>query len=248
MYSNEQENYQGNKSGRSRTIVKICLLMTALPAFLALVLANGAAQTSTSTAVPALRILPLPYPQNALEPYISARTMSFHYGKHHQAYADNLNRLTAGTQWAGQPLEKVIMESTGRPDKTDVFNNAAQVWNHNFFWQSMKPGGGGKPAGRLLERIEKSFGSFDEFKTAFKTAAVSQFGSGWAWLIQEGDTLKIIKTSNADTPLAHGQTALLTCDVWEHAYYLDYQNRRPDFVQAFLDHLANWEFAASQMK
>ncbi|MBP7526308.1 MAG: superoxide dismutase [Syntrophorhabdaceae bacterium] len=222
--------------------------MTALPAFLALVLANGAAQTSTSAAVPAFRIPALPYPQNALEPYISARTMSFHYGKHHQAYVDNLNRLTAGTAWAGQTIEKVIMESTGKPDKAGVFNNAAQVWNHNFFWQSMKPGGGGKPAGLLLERIEKSFGSFDEFKTAFKAAAVSQFGSGWAWLIQEGDTLKIIKTSNADTPLAHGQTALLTCDVWEHAYYLDYQNRRPDFVQAFLDHLANWEFAASQMK
>lgn len=248
MYSNEQKNHQGKTSGRGWNIVKICLLMTALPAFLTLVLVNGAAQTSTSAAVPAFRIPALPYPQNALEPFISARTMSFHYGKHHQAYVDNLNRLTAGTAWAGQTIEKVIMESTGKPDEAGVFNNAAQVWNHNFFWQSMKPGGGGKPAGLLLERIEKSFGSFDEFKTAFKAAAVSQFGSGWAWLIQEGDTLKIIKTSNADTPLAHGQTALLTCDVWEHAYYLDYQNRRPDFVQTFLDHLVNWEFAASQMK
>jgi len=133
-------------------------------------------------------------------------------------------------------------------DKAAIFNNAAQVWNHTFFWQSMKPGGGGKPAGRLLERIEKSFGSLDDFKKSFVDTALAQFGSGWVWLVQDGDQLKIVKTSNADTPMAHGQTALLTCDVWEHAYYLDYQNRRKDFVQAFLDHLASWEFAASQLK
>ena len=190
----------------------------------------------------------LPYAQDALEPYVSARTMSFHYGKHHQAYVDNLNKLIASTPWAGQSLEKVVVESAGAADKAAVFNNAAQVWNHTFFWQSMKAGGGGKPDGRLLERIEKSFGSVEEFKNAFVAAAVAQFGSGWVWLVQEGDSLKIVKTSNADTPVAHGQIALLTCDVWEHAYYLDYQNRRKDFVQAFLDHLANWEFAASQLK
>ena len=191
----------------------------------------------------------LPYAQDALEPYVSAKTMSFHYGKHHQSYVDNLNKLVVGTPWAtGVPLEKVVLESAGKAEKAAIFNNAAQVWNHTFFWRSMKAGGGGKPTGRLFDMIETSFGSFDKFKDAFTAAAVAQFGSGWVWLVQEGDTLKIVKTSNADTPMAHGQTALLTCDVWEHAYYLDYQNRRKDFVQAFLDHLANWEFAASQLK
>jgi superoxide dismutase, Fe-Mn family len=198
---------------------------------------------------PAYALPTLPYAQDALAPYLSARTMSFHYGKHHQTYVDNLNKLVAGTPWAaGQPLEKIIAESAALLDKAAVFNNAAQVWNHTFFWKSMKPGKDGKPAGRLLAMIEKSFGSFDKFKEAFTAAAVAQFGSGWVWLIQDGDTLKIIKTSNADTPIAHGQNALLTCDVWEHAYYLDYQNRRKDFVEAFVDHLANWKFAAAQLK
>jgi Fe-Mn family superoxide dismutase len=191
---------------------------------------------------------PLPYAQNALEPFVSAKTMSFHYGKHHQAYVDNLNKLSAGTPWMGQPLDKIITETAGVADKAAIFNNAAQVWNHTFFWKSMKAGGSGKPAGRLLKMVDKSFQSFDEFKKAFATAALAQFGSGWAWLVQEGEVLKIMKTSNADTPVAHGQTAILACDVWEHAYYLDYQNRRKDFVEAFLDHLANWEFAASQLK
>jgi Fe-Mn family superoxide dismutase len=174
--------------------------------------------------------------------------MSFHYGKHHQSYVDNLNKLVAGTPWATQTLERIIRENAGEKDRAALFNNAAQVWNHTFFWHSMKPGGGGKPSGRLLAMIEKSFGTFGNFRNAFVNAAVGQFGSGWVWLVQDGDSLKIVATSNADTPLAHGQTALLTCDVWEHAYYLDYQNRRKDFVQAFLDHLANWEFAASQLK
>ncbi len=198
---------------------------------------------SAAFALPAL-----PYAQEALEPHISARTLGFHYGKHHQTYVDNLNKLVAGTPWAGQPLETVVKESAGAADKVAVFNNAAQVWNHTFFWKSLKPGGGGQPSGRLLELIGKSFGSFDEFKAAFLAAALAQFGSGWVWLVQEGEALKIVKTSNADTPLVHGQTALLTCDVWEHAYYLDYQNRRKDFVQVFLDRLVNWEFAASQLK
>jgi Fe-Mn family superoxide dismutase len=189
----------------------------------------------------------LPYAQDALAPYVSAKTMSFHYGKHHQAYVDNLNKLIAGTAWAGQPLEKIIRGTAGAADTAAIFNNAAQVWNHTFFWQSMKAGGGGKPTGDLLKQIEKTFQSFDEFKKAFLTAALAQFGSGWVWLVQEGGTLKIIKTANADTPAAHGQTALLACDVWEHAYYLDYQNRRKDFVEAFLESLANWEFADSQM-
>ena len=200
-----------------------------------------------SSTPPPFQLQPLPYAPDALEPYISARTMSFHYGKHHQAYVDNLNKLIAGTPLAGQPLEKIITENAGIADKTAVFNNAAQVWNHNFFWQSMKPGGS-KPGERLLKQIEKSFGSLDEFKKIFTAAAVAQFGSGWVWLVQDGDKLIVVKTSNADTPPAHGQTALLTCDVWEHAYYLDYQNRRKDFVEVFLNHLANWEFADSQLK
>ena len=198
---------------------------------------------------PAFTLPSLPYAQEALEPYLSARTMGFHYGKHHQAYVDNLNKLVAGTPWATEPsLEKVVLESAGKADKAAVFNNAAQAWNHDFFWRSMKPGGEGRPVGRLMDLMGKSFGGFDEFKNAFVIAAVAQFGSGWVWLVQEGDVLNIVKTANADTPIAHGQTALLTCDVWEHAYYLDYQNRRKDFVEAFLDHLANWEFAASQLK
>ena len=190
----------------------------------------------------------LPYAQSALEPHITAKTISFHYGKHHQGYVDNLNKLVDGTPLAAQPLEKIIQETAGVADKTGIFNNAAQVWNHTFFWQSMKAGGGGKPTGRLLERIEKTFSSFEEFKKAFVAAGLTQFGSGWVWLVQEGDELKITKTSNADTPMAHGQTALLTCDVWEHAYYLDYQNRRKDFVETFLEHLVNWETAESLLK
>jgi Fe-Mn family superoxide dismutase len=200
-----------------------------------------------ATAKAEFQLPPLPYAQDALAPYVSAKTMSFHYGKHHQAYVDNLNKLIAGTAWAGQPLEKIIRGTAGAADTAAIFNNAAQVWNHTFFWQSMKAGGGGKPTGDLLKQIEKTFQSFDEFKKAFLTAALAQFGSGWVWLVQEGGTLKIIKTANADTPAAHGQTALLACDVWEHAYYLDYQNRRKDFVEAFLESLANWEFADSQM-
>lgn len=190
----------------------------------------------------------LPYAQDALEPYVSARTMGFHYEKHHQTYVDNLNKLAAAAKLAGLPLDEIIRQTAGKTDQAGLFNNAAQVWNHTFFWKSMKPEGGGAPTGRLAGMITAAFGSFDAFKTAFSEAALTQFGSGWAWLVQDGDTLKIVKTSNAGTPLAHGQIALLTCDVWEHAYYLDYQNRRKDFVQAFLDHLANWDFAASQLK
>ena len=190
----------------------------------------------------------LPYAQSALEPHITAKTMGFHYGKHHQGYVTNLNKLVAGTPLAAKALEKIIQETAGVADQAEIFNNAAQVWNHTFFWQSMKAGGGGKPTGQLLERIEKTFGSFEEFKKAFVVAGLAQFGSGWVWLVQEGDVLKIVKTTNADTPLAHGQTAILTCDVWEHAYYLDYQNRRKDFVEAFLEYLVNWETATVLLK
>ena len=196
---------------------------------------------------PAFTLPALPYAQNALEPYISARTMSFHYGKHHQAYVDSLNKMVAGTPVAGKSLEMIIVENEGKADKAAVFNNAAQAWNHAFFWKSMKPGGGGKPDGKMLARLEKAFGNFEAFRKAFVDTGLAQFGSGWVWLVSEGDDLKVVKTANADTPLVHGQKPLLTCDVWEHAYYLDYQNRRKDFVETFVDHLANWACAAEQL-
>jgi len=190
----------------------------------------------------------LPYAEDALEPYYSARTISFHHGKHHKAYVDNLNKLTAGTELESKPLEEIILLAAGDATKAGMFNNAAQIWNHTFFWHCMKPGGGGKPAGKLAKDIDAAFGSYEKFAELFKAAAVGRFGSGWAWLVLEGGELKIVSTPNAETPLAKGQKALLTVDVWEHAYYLDYQNRRPDFVQAFLDHLVNWDFVAGNLK
>ncbi len=187
---------------------------------------------------------PLPYDVNALEPYMSARTFEFHYGKHHAAYVTNLNNLTKDSALADMSLEEVIKATFGDSSKVGIFNNAAQVWNHTFFWNCLKPSGGGVPTGALADKINATFGSFDQFKADFKNAAVTQFGSGWAWLVKEGDTLKITKTANADNPLGYNQTALLTVDVWEHAYYIDFQNRRPDFVQTFLDQLVNWDFVA----
>ncbi len=186
---------------------------------------------------------PLPYAQDALEPHISANTLSFHYGKHHQAYVTNLNKLIEGTKLENETLENIILASAKDPAQAGIFNNAAQVWNHTFYWDSMKPNGGGKPTGALLAKIEKDFGGYDKFVEAFKQAGATQFGSGWAWLVLDGDTLKVTKTPNADLPMAHGQKALLTMDVWEHAYYLDYQNRRPDYIATFLDKLVNWDFA-----
>jgi len=190
---------------------------------------------------------PLPWPEAALEPYTSANTISFHYGKHHKAYVDNLNKAVAGTEWENRPLAEVITAAAADSSKTAVFNNAAQVWNHTFFWNGMKPGGGGQPTGEVARRIQEAFGGYPQFAEQFKAQAVGRFGSGWAWLIVDGGALKLISTANADLPLAHGQTAILTCDVWEHAYYLDYQNRRPDFVQAFLDHLVNWDFVNANL-
>lgn len=191
---------------------------------------------------------PLPYDKAALEPHMSAKTLEFHHGKHHQAYVTNLNNLIKGTDLENLKLEEIIARSAGDASKAGIFNNAAQVWNHTFFWNSMKPKGGGAPSGKLAEAITKSFTNLEGFKEAFKTAATTQFGSGWAWLVLEKGALKITKTGNADLPMVHDQTALLTCDVWEHAYYLDYQNRRPDFVTAFLDNLVNWEFVAKQFE
>jgi Fe-Mn family superoxide dismutase len=194
-----------------------------------------------------IELPPLPYDQDALAPVISTQTLSFHYGKHHKAYVDNLLKLVAGTELAEQPLEAVIKAVAGKPDKAGVFNNAAQIWNHTFFWNSLKPNGGGAPTGAVAKGIEAAFGSHENFKKEFSNAAMTQFGSGWAWLVADRGQLKVVKTLNADTPLTSGQTALLTIDVWEHAYYLDYQNRRADFVSAVIDRLLNWDFANANL-
>jgi Fe-Mn family superoxide dismutase len=195
----------------------------------------------------AFQLPPLPWAEDALEPVYSARTVSFHYGKHHQAYVDNLNKLVDGTDLEDKSLEAVIGAVAGDPAKTAVFNNAAQVWNHTFFWNGMKPGGGGAPGGARAAPIAAAFGDYPAFVEQFKAAAVGRFGSGWAWLVVEDGALKIVSTANAEMPVPPKQTALLTVDVWEHAYYLDYQNRRPDWVQAFFDKLVNWEFAAKNL-
>ncbi|HPA15088.1 MAG TPA: superoxide dismutase [Desulfobacterales bacterium] len=190
----------------------------------------------------ALSLLDLPYPKTALEPYISSRTLEFHHGKHHSGYIANTNRLIGGTDLEKKSLETIIKETSGDASRIGIFNNAAQVWNHSFYWQCMKPNGGGSPRGMIKEKIDADFGSYDKFVEEFKTAAIGQFGSGWAWLILKNGNLEVIKTSNADTPFVHGLKPLLTVDVWEHAYYLDYQNKRPDYVSAFVDHLINWDF------
>jgi len=190
---------------------------------------------------------PLPWPDNALDPVISANTISFHYGKHHKAYVDNLNKLLPGSEFEGQPLEAIVKATAGKPDKAPFFNNAGQVWNHNFYWKCLKPNGGGMPKGDLADKINAAFGSYDNFKKEFANTCVTQFGSGWGWLVAEAGAVKLVKTANADTPMTKGQTALLTIDVWEHAYYLDYQNRRPDHVNAVIDKLLNWDFAADNL-
>ena len=177
----------------------------------------------------------LPYAMDALEPVISEKTISFHYGKHHQAYVNKLNELVQGTEFENASLEDIIMKSDG-----GIFNNGAQVWNHTFYWNCLSPSGGKEPAGKILEAINQAFGSFEKFKEEFANAAATQFGSGWAWLVKnKNGKLEIIKTANAENPMRQGHTPLLTCDVWEHAYYLDYQNRRPDYVTAFWK-LVDW--------
>ena len=191
---------------------------------------------------------PLPYPDNALDPVISANTLSFHYGKHHKTYIDNLNKLIAGTELEHLSLEEIIASVAGKADKTGIFNNAAQVWNHTFYWNSLTPKGGGEPPAALKQKIEASFGSVEACKKELATAATTQFGSGWAWLVQDGDKLQVSKTGNADLPLTKGIKPILTIDVWEHAYYLDYQNRRVDYVNAVLDKLINWGFAADNCR
>ncbi len=189
----------------------------------------------------------LPYAHNALAPHISEQTLQFHHDKHHATYVTNLNNLTKDTPMAGMDLEAVILESAGDAAKAGIFNNAAQVWNHTFYWHSMTPNGGGTPSGALAAKIDEDLGGFDAFAEAFSTAGATQFGSGWAWLVVDGGKLKVTKTGNADTPLVHHQTPLLTMDVWEHAYYLDFQNRRPDYIKTFLASLVNWSFAEENL-
>jgi Fe-Mn family superoxide dismutase len=190
----------------------------------------------------AIELPPLPYAKDGLAPHISGETLDFHYGKHHQAYVTNVNKMIEGTAHAEKSLEEIIQAADG-----GLFNNAAQVWNHSFYWHCMKPGGGGDPSGDLADAIDRDFGSVADFKQTFKEAAVSQFGSGWAWLVSDGGKLAVTKTANADLPMKHGQTALLTCDVWEHAYYIDYRNARPKYVETFLDHLMDWDFVAQNL-
>ena len=190
---------------------------------------------------------PLPFAENALDPVISANTLGFHYGKHHKAYVDNLNNLVKGTEFEGQTLEQIVKATAGKADKAGIFNNAAQVWNHSFYWLCLKPGGANKPGGKLAGLIDQAFGNYDAFKKEFAQTCITQFGSGWGWLVAEGGAVKLVKTPNAETPLTKGQTPLLTVDVWEHAYYLDYQNKRPDHVNAVIDKLLNWSFAEENL-
>jgi Fe-Mn family superoxide dismutase len=194
-----------------------------------------------------LTLPPLPYPENALEPVVSAKTLSFHYGKHHKTYVETTNKLIVGTELADQPLEDIVTATAGKSDRLSIFHNAAQAWNHQFYWQSLTPKGGGSPPMALKHKLEESFGGVDACKKELSSSAVAQFGSGWAWLVLEGTRLKVVKTANADTPLTQGIRPLLAIDVWEHAYYLDYQNKRVDHVNAVIDKLLNWEFAARNL-
>ena len=195
----------------------------------------------------AINLPELPYAKDALAPYISANTLEFHHGKHHKTYVDNLNKLIAGTDLEAKSLEEIIKIAAKDPAKAGIFNNAAQSWNHSFYWKCLKPQGGGAPTGAIAAKINTTLGSHDKFVEELKNAGITQFGSGWAWLVLDGSDLKITKTPNADTPLAHGQKALLTIDVWEHAYYLDYQNRRPDYLTAVIQNLINWDFVNANL-
>jgi Fe-Mn family superoxide dismutase len=195
----------------------------------------------------AYELPPLPYAYGDLEPHISKSTLEFHHDKHHAAYVKKYNDAVSGTEFESKPIEDVIKAVAGDDSKKGIFNNGAQAWNHTFYWNCMKPGGGGMPSGDLAKKIDADFGSYDKFAEEFKNAGATQFGSGWAWLVLDNGTLKVVKTPNADNPLTHGQTPLLTMDVWEHAYYLDYQNKRPEYMDTFLKSVVNWDFVASNM-
>jgi Fe-Mn family superoxide dismutase len=196
----------------------------------------------------AVELPPLPFSKDALEPHMSAKTLEFHHDKHHAAYVTNLNNLIKDTPLANEELESIIKATAKDESKAGVFNNAAQVWNHTFFWNCLKKGGGGKPQGDIAKRIDSDLGGYDKFVEQFKQAGATQFGSGWAWLVLDGGKVKITKTPNAVNPLSQGQTALLTVDVWEHAYYLDFQNRRPDFLSTYIEHLINWDYAERNLQ
>ncbi|XP_049359120.1 superoxide dismutase [Fe], chloroplastic isoform X1 [Solanum verrucosum] len=207
-------------------------------------------KTGSATITAKFDLNPPPYPVDALEPHMSSRTFEFHWGKHHRAYVDNLNKQIEGTELDGKTLEDIILVTYNKGAPLPAFNNAAQAWNHQFFWESMKPNGGGEPSGELLELINRDFGSYDTFVKEFKAAAATQFGSGWAWLAYkpEDKKLALVKTPNAENPLVLGYTPLLTIDVWEHAYYLDFQNRRPDYISLFMEELVSWEAVSSRLK
>ena len=213
--------------------------------FLAFMMLNSCDMTVSK---PMFNVEPLPYAETALEPYMSAETLQYHYGKHYPRYVEEANRLTRQSRFRGKPFAEVIVQTKDKTKDAEIFNQVGQAWNHAFFWKSLKPQGGGLPQGRLAEKIDHDFGSFDNFKSKFVVAANEQFASGWVWLVLDGNDLKILCTANADTPVAHGLKPLFVVDVWEHAYYLDYQNQRADYVETILEHLANWEFVASQLE
>ena len=193
----------------------------------------------------AITLPDLPYAKNDLEPHISARTLEFHHDKHHKAYVESANKLLEGTDLAQLELDAIIKKVAGDPSKAGIFNNTAQIWNHSFYWKCMKPGGGGAPTGAIAQKINADFGSYEKFVAEFKNAGATQFGSGWAWLVLHGGSLKVTKTPNAENPMVQGMKPLLVVDVWEHAYYLDYQNRRPDYLTTFVDKLISWDFVNS---
>jgi Fe-Mn family superoxide dismutase len=238
----------------SQSCSRRTLLRTGLAGTAALAWASGArAGAPAAAGVPAeprvagpIPFPDLPYAQDALAPHVSAQTLSFHHGKHHKAYVDNANKMLAGSSLESKSVEEIVRAAAAEKNEP-LFNNAAQAWNHAFFWRCMKPKGGGAPGGRIAELLKRDLGGLDGFKQTFADAAKSQFGSGWAWLVLDGEKLAVEKTPNAETPLVRGRKPLLVIDVWEHAYYLDYQNRRADFVTAYLDHLVDWDFASKNL-
>ena len=228
----------------SLLVAKQALAQSARPA---LADAGAAVPATPPASNPSLVLPPLPYAQNALEPYISATTLSFHYGKHHKGYFDKLNTLIESTPYKGKALDEIVKGTAKNKAQQTIFNSAAQAWNHNFYWQSMKPKGGGSPTGDLKARIEKDFGSYDDFKAQFSQTAVDHFSNRWVWLVLDKGKLKIVDTHDADTPVVHGLKPLVVSDVWEHAYYLDYKNARKDYITAYVDHLLNWDFVAQNL-
>ena len=208
---------------------------------------NAPGEVNAATAPVSIALRPLPYPENALAPYISATTVATHYGKHHKTYIEKTNKLVEGTPFAGKSLDEVVKRSAKGKQHQKLFNNAAQAWNHDFYWQSMKPKGGGAPTGTLKERIDKDFGSYEAFRELFVQTSIDHFSNGWVWLVLDKNKLKIVDTHDADTPVVRGQKPLLVSDIWEHAYYLDYKNLRKDYVTAYLDHLLNWDFVAANL-